>query len=145
MLFDSMRKWLWKGLFTLIIWMPILFVTLLIIPVNGENYEYILLPLAMLGYFISLMSGSVYYKFHPNVHDKERRIMEREAKEADKWNNSHKLFIKIAMWFIWFFILVIIASLVGYHFNDSLAVFSIILSLWLVSLIVYLLYKKRTK
>ena len=140
-----MRKWLWKGLFTLIIWAPIVFVTLLIIPVNGENYEYIFLPLAVLGYFISLMSGGVYYKFHPNVYDKERRIMEREAKEADKWNNSHKLFIKIAMWFIWFFALVIVASLVGYHFNDSLAVFYIILSLWFVSLIVYLLHKKRIK
>ena len=138
-----MRKWLWKGLFTLMVWVPIVFITFIVTPVSA--YNYITIPLVILGYFIGSMSGDVYYKFHPDVHDKERRMKEEQAKGAEKWNNSHKRFIKIALWFIWFFVLLTAASLMGYYFNGSLLVFYFILSLWFVSLVVYLVYKKMTK
>ena len=139
-----MQKWLWKLLYILVLWVPIVSITFLIIPINAGNFKYIDLSLAVLGWFIFLSSGLAYYQFHPDVHDKERKTIDWQSKEAGKWNNSHKRSIKIALWFIWFFVLLTVASLMGYYFR-SLLVFYFILSLWFVSLMVYLVHKKTTK
>ncbi len=69
---------------------------------------------------------------------KQTELHQKQPKKSSKKT-------KIALWFIWFFVLLTVASLMGYYFNGSLLVFYFILSLWFVSLIVYLAHKKLNK
>jgi cytochrome b561 len=73
------------------------------------------------------------------------RAISKQVELRSKQPKKSSKKTKIALWFIWFFVLLTVASLMGSYFNGSLLVFYFILSLWFVSLIVYLVHKKTTK
>lgn len=96
----------------------------------------VIVPIGLITFF--LIAGYYAWRDWWRMISKQVELRSKQPKKSSKKT-------KIALWFIWFFVLLTVASLMGSYFNGSLLVFYFILSLWFISLIVYLVYKTTTK